>query len=133
MCLTNIYLLQAPQAFFFIRHCQYPSLPLLRIFWEGYDLYIRDPIIVSSTTKTAATTWRIVTKAENKTKILLDHQLDRFNQNIRVSIQVKFVQKVLTYDTLSCIININKHADIFATRKIKHYHAATAQNKQISQ
>ena len=44
------------------------------------------------------------------------------------------VQKIrLKYDTLSCIININKHADIFATRKIKHYHSATAQNKQISQ
>ena len=31
----------------------------------------------------------------------------------------KYVQKVLTYDTLSCIMNINKHADIFATRKNK--------------
>ena len=92
----------------------------LRNFWEGYDLYIRCPILVSSTTKTAATTLHIVTKAENKTKIPLDHQLDRFNQNIRVAIQVKYVQKVLTYDTLSCIININKPADIFATRKIKH-------------
>ena len=89
----SVYLLQAPQAFFFIRHCQYPSLPLLSIFWEGYDLYIMGPIIVSSTTKTAATTWHIVTKAENKTKILLDHQLDRFNQNIRVSIQVNMFKK----------------------------------------
>ena len=40
-------------------------------------------------------------------------------QNYRHCVQ----KRRLTYDTLSCIININKHADIFATRKIKHYHA----------
>ena len=50
-------------------------------------------------------------------------------QNYRHCVQ----KRRLTYDTLSCIININKHADIFATRKIEHYNAATAQNKQISQ
>ena len=100
-------------------------------FWEGYYLYIRVPIIVSSTTKTAVTRWHIVTKAENKTKILLDTgEVQSKYQSINPS---RNVQKVLTYDTLSCIIKINKHADIFATRKIKHYHAATAQNKQISQ